>query len=178
MSLMLDVAQLDEAPIGSTHYVDLKGDALMPAGDILTHITGRLSLSRTDRGIRVYGPLQASVESDCSRCLVPFTGWVTLNLDDMYSPFVGPRSRSHYRVERRDEAGFRINDRHHLDLTEAVRQYLVAATPLKPLCQPDCLGICPQCGRDLNAEICNCQFPAAPSWESLRHLLPIQMMEK
>lgn len=178
MCLTLDVAQLNEAPIGSTHYVDLEGHALMPTGDILTHITGRLSLSRTDRGIRVHGPLQASVASDCSRCLVPFTGWVTLNLDDMYLPFVSLRSRNHYRAERREGAGFRINDSHHLDLTEAVRQHLIAATPLKPLCQPGCLGICPQCGSDLNAEICNCQSPAEPSGESLRHLLPIQIMEK
>ena len=39
-----------------------------------------------------------------------------------------------------------------LDLSAWARDALVLALPDKILCRPDCAGLCPVCGRDLNDE--------------------------
>ena len=72
-----------------------------------------------------------------------------------------------------EEPGFfTIDDHHILDLTEAVRQYILLATPMKPLCRKDCAGLCPTCGCNLNQVSCNCPpSPADSRWSELKKLL-------
>ena len=43
-----------------------------------------------------------------------------------------------------------------LDITELVRDTLIAAQPIQNLCKPDCKGLCPKCGENLNERECNC----------------------
>ncbi len=42
-----------------------------------------------------------------------------------------------------------------LDISELVRDVLVAAQPIQNLCKPDCKGLCPNCGKPLEGE-CTC----------------------
>jgi uncharacterized protein len=73
--------------------------------------------------------------------------------------------------EGEDVEVFRIDDHHHLDLTEAVRQALVTQLPMRPLCRPDCAGLCARCGADLNEGPCGCpDEPADDRWSVLRGL--------
>jgi uncharacterized protein len=58
--------------------------------------------------------------------------------------------------ERPDHDAFLIDSNHILDLTEAVRQYREASLEMQPLCRPECKGLCPRCGRDLNEGDCGC----------------------
>ena len=44
-----------------------------------------------------------------------------------------------------------------IDLKEDVREAIILAFPLKPLCRPECRGLCPHCGRNLNEEKCECR---------------------
>jgi uncharacterized protein len=46
---------------------------------------------------------------------------------------------------------------HVLDLGEMLREQFYLALPMRPLCRPDCQGLCPQCGADRNVEACQCQ---------------------
>ena len=50
----------------------------------------------------------------------------------------------------------RIDDTHVLDLHEVLRQYVIADGPMKPLCRPDCPGLCQHCGINLNQGRCEC----------------------
>ncbi len=43
-----------------------------------------------------------------------------------------------------------------LDISQEIRQQIILNLPLKPLCQDNCQGLCPQCGGNLNFEKCNC----------------------
>jgi uncharacterized protein len=43
-----------------------------------------------------------------------------------------------------------------LDITELVRDTLIAAQPIKNLCKNDCKGLCPVCGKNLNDGECDC----------------------
>ena len=44
-----------------------------------------------------------------------------------------------------------------LDVTEVARQHLLLALPMVPVCRPDCRGLCPRCGANLNERECGCQ---------------------
>lgn len=47
-----------------------------------------------------------------------------------------------------------------LDLFSLVRDDILLELPIKHLCSDDCLGLCPQCGQNLNEGKCNCKKEA------------------
>ena len=44
----------------------------------------------------------------------------------------------------------RLTDHHELDLEIPIREAISLAEPIAVLCRPDCRGLCPECGQDLN----------------------------
>jgi uncharacterized protein len=54
-----------------------------------------------------------------------------------------------------------------VDVTPAVREELVLAAPTFLLCRDDCRGICPRCGKDLNAGPCGCAPATDSRWQQL-----------
>src|SRR3982751_6522462 len=55
-----------------------------------------------------------------------------------------------------------------LHLLRMVRELALLDAPESPLCRPDCAGLCPICGADLNEGSCECEAPKAPSpWDVL-----------
>jgi uncharacterized protein len=44
-----------------------------------------------------------------------------------------------------------------VDVTDEIRQSVILALPVKPLCRPDCRGLCDICGKNLNQGSCNCR---------------------
>ena len=58
-----------------------------------------------------------------------------------------------------------------LDLHEGVRQYILMSEPAKPLCRPDCKGLCPECGNNLNQTTCSCdRTPIDPRLAALKDI--------
>jgi len=92
-------------------------------------------ITRTGNFISVDLKIDAAVHLDCSRCLEEFTAplakQINLNLP----------------VENRDT----------IDITDNVREEIILGYPLKPLCRPDCRGLCPNCGENLNKGKCSCK---------------------
>ena len=43
-----------------------------------------------------------------------------------------------------------------IDLDSDIREEVILDYPLKPLCKPDCQGLCPKCGKNLNQGGCSC----------------------
>ena len=73
--------------------------------------------------------------------------------------------------ETDNELIFPIDQNHQLDLREAIRQNLLLALPMQPLCKETCAGLCPQCGKNLNEGSCNCQPPIDERLSALADLL-------
>ncbi len=168
--MQINVAQLLKAPIGSIRdyevreVIDVTGDG---NGSL---VQGKVRLMRTDRSILVKGVLDTEVELTCSRCLSSFSCPLTLNIEEEYYPTTDVVTGASLPVP--DEPGcFTIDERHVLDLTEAIRQYALLAIPMKPLCREDCAGLCPHCGCNLNLGACNCPPRGAdPRWSELSKL--------
>jgi uncharacterized protein len=59
-----------------------------------------------------------------------------------------------------------------IDLTPVLREYTLLEIPISPLCQPDCKGLCPICGNNLNEGDCNHEDESGdPRLASLKRLL-------
>ena len=64
----------------------------------------------------------------------------------------------------------RIGSDFKIDLTPLLREELILATPLAPLCKPDCKGLCLECGRDLNEDPHDHDAPVDERWSRLSKL--------
>ena len=163
--MQINVSQLLKETIGArrNYQVAESVDGTATSGIV----EGELRLLRTDRGILVRGRLNAEIEVDCSRCLSVFHCPVVLNIEEEYFPTTDVLSGAPLPLP--DEPGtFTIDEHHILDLSEAVRQYVLMAIPMKPLCHEDCAGLCPHCGSNLNVEPCRCSSPPIdPRWSQL-----------
>lgn len=54
-----------------------------------------------------------------------------------------------------------------LDLRSVLAEQVLLDLPMKPLCGDDCLGLCAQCGKNLNHEACDCDAPVDPRFSAL-----------
>ncbi|MEW6210600.1 MAG: DUF177 domain-containing protein, partial [Acidobacteriota bacterium] len=58
-----------------------------------------------------------------------------------------------------------------IDLDDVVREQVELALPMSRLCKEDCLGLCQQCGADLNEGPCQCDAEESdPRWATLKEL--------
>ena len=138
----------------SSDVLELPADAdppLAPAGDITYH----LSAVMAGADLVVTGSASVPLATVCARCL-----------DDIRVPISVKGLCFHFEKVRDLE----------VDLTDDVREELLLAIPSCFYCSPDCKGICPVCGTNLNHASCSCDRDrtepepdsAAPSpWDQL-----------
>jgi DUF177 domain-containing protein len=120
-----------------------------------------LTLTQTSSGLVLELELDVRMVGPCFRCLgdaeLPAT--VRSREYQATSPGESDELRTPYLVDDR------------LDLSAWARDAVVLALPDKILCRPDCAGICPVCGRDLNREPHEHEEKEAdPRWAALSEL--------
>ncbi|GAA1682573.1 YceD family protein [Fodinicola feengrottensis] len=99
-----------------------------------------LRLEVVSEGVYASGTVTAPLAGECGRCLEAIDTEVVVDVQEL---FVFPDSTT---AETTDEEELpRLKD-DTIDLEEVVRTAIVLALPPNPLCQPDCAGLCPDCG--------------------------------
>ena len=128
-----------------------------------------LRLESVMEGVLVSGTATVPVEGECGRCLTDFQDTVTVDIQELYAY---PDSTSDVTSEE-DEVSRLHGD--FIDLEPALRDAVVLALPVNPLCRDDCPGLCPDCGvhwDDLPADHSHDQ--ADPRWAALEKMLDQQ----
>ena len=157
-----NVAELLKSLPGTTRLLVIDdpepdfGPDLTPVGAV----RGAARLVRTQDAILAYCRGGGTFQLECSRCLEPFQVELAVSFEEQFLPSLNIVTGS--ALEPPEDTALRIDERHVLDLTEISRQYFLMALPLNPLCTPDCAGLCPGCGVNLNAVICSCD-PEPPA---------------
>jgi len=166
--MQFNVARLLKGPVGTNQRHTLNV-TFAPDEDTQTdHVQGWACLMRVDQGVWVSGSLEATAVCACSRCLQEFPLSVQFRLDDIYLPVMDVTTGASLPLPEEADPHFTIDGHHVLDITEAVRQSTILALPMKPLCQADCAGICPECGVNRNEARCACQSGGIdPRWAPL-----------
>lgn len=113
-------------------------------------------LTNAGEGILASGLLKAHVEGTCDRCLEPAEFEVAGEVDEYYL-FEEPVNEDGSASDEEDEVDYSlVGDDETVDLTAALQSALIMETPYVVLCTPDCKGLCPTCGANLNLGDCGC----------------------
>ena len=121
---------------------------------------------------RLSGPLRTTVRRSCSRCLEPFDVRTVLDIDVRYHPQRANTGEGEHEISDDDlSIAYYRDDRIHLG--DLVREQLRLASPMKPLCNDDCRGLCSVCGANRNETTCDCDTSwHDPRFDRLRALRP------
>ncbi len=123
-------------------------------------------LESVTEGVYVSGQVRAPLVGECARCLDEFDGEVDVELSEL---FAFPDSVTDETTDP-DELPRVVDER--IDIEQTVRDAVVLTLPLAPLCDPDCQGLCPECGErraDLAPD--HGHETLDPRWAALRERL-------
>jgi uncharacterized protein len=134
------------------------GQRYLPVPD---RVPAEFVVSRASTGTLFELRFRARLHGPCYRCL----GDAVLDL---------PISAREYQATSpgdAEELGTQYVEDERLDIAAWARDAVALALPEKILCRPDCAGLCPVCGRDLNAEPHTHEDEAKdPRWAALEEL--------
>lgn len=180
----------------SPTITDITAEGLSLAGDVMGEDLGvtdedlvlrgslaiGLDLRAIDRTLYVTGVVEGTAVRQCVRCLKDFDDPVAFSVRVAYERegkaavhAVKPDVRGKRKAaeesevtpeEPNDDLYYYSGD--HLELAPMLREQLILASPMHPLCTEDCRGLCAHCGKDLNEGMCPC---ATESTESPFHVL-------
>lgn len=117
----------------------------------------RLHVRREGEEVVVTGEVAASVPLTCSRCLEEFRMQARPSVDVRYVPRPALRRVGELGS---DELDLDFYDNDELNLAALVETETTLALPMKPLCRPECRGLCAVCGANRNVVECTCQASA------------------
>ncbi|WP_207569030.1 YceD family protein [Mycobacterium decipiens] len=120
-----------------------------------------LRVESVSEGVLVTGTVAAPTVGECSRCLSPVRGRVQVALTEL---FAYPDSATDETTDM-DEVGRVVDET--IDLEQPIIDAVGLELPFSPVCQPDCPGLCPQCGVALAAEPGHHHDQIDPRWAKL-----------
>ncbi|NJN55678.1 MAG: DUF177 domain-containing protein [Anaerolineae bacterium] len=161
--LRFNLGFLLETSLGTSRTIELTYPNIQVADDLnLTPLIGTFVVTRTGEGIYVSGLLKSQFNITCVRCLEDGQLAAHLQIDDLfyYPPTTAP------------EGEFVVGEDGFIDLAPLVRELALLEIPIQPVCKPDCLGLCVECGQNLNEGDCGCTLDDIdPRMVALRQLL-------
>jgi uncharacterized protein len=126
-----------------------------------------LRLQSVSEGVYVSGTVRGPLRGECGRCLRAIDDSIEVNVAELYAY---ANSTTDETTED-DEVGRLQGDL--IDLEPVVRDAVVLALPVNPVCREDCRGLCPTCGvawEDLPADHRHGQIDSR--WAALNSLRP------
>ncbi|MCX4746588.1 DUF177 domain-containing protein [Kitasatospora sp. NBC_01287] len=135
-----------------------------------------LRLESVVEGVLVTGTAEAQVTGECVRCLEPVEDDLDVEFQELfYYPETDERGRSR-KPSSEDEASEEDEEETYrlegdfFDLEPVLRDAVVLALPLQPVCQEDCLGLCSECGARLSDDPDHHHDAVDPRWAALQGL--------
>jgi len=98
-------------------------------------LKARAMVSRITNVVSVDLEVIATEILTCGRCLKEFEKEITKEVNFSYP------------VESSDQ---------YIDLSQDIREEIILDYPYVPLCDPECKGLCPKCGKNINEGGCSC----------------------
>lgn len=145
--------------------LDLTEDDVLVLGPLAVS----LDLMNVEGLVAVTGVLEGTIVRECVRCLKKYEGPLAFSVRAAFIPEAKSGPRHQKRVDPRKaraevvetEPEEEPDDQYHyqdnqLELAPMLREHVILSMPMQPLCSEDCLGLCAQCGKNLNEGRCQC----------------------
>lgn len=174
--MQFDIIGIPDEGIEVSYQENPSAISLSPDLSFRENLEIHATLYKSGRTVIVSGEIQAAPSQICGRCSVSFFSPLNIPFNEVFvpKPSVHPASRAEERRARRasernkkepddDEEGSNIDEQEEyyyegnsLSLDEMIREQVLLAVPMRPLCSEDCKGLCAVCGADLNKGACGC----------------------
>lgn len=155
---LFDKSRISLSSEAGSNFLDVEGCQLVGP------LALEMEIEFTGSSYLLSGTVEGTMRMQCSRCLA-----------DTEQPLQGEFFRTLVESEQVGAFGDQedvlpvVND--EVDLSRAVYEALLMAIPVAAACSPDCKGLCPGCGQNLNSEECQCaKEDIDPRWEKLAQI--------
>jgi uncharacterized protein len=141
----INVGFIAHEEIGRSHDFPFEFDKITLGEDLeLRNFNGIVNIGRTPQGLVVQSDFSAETTLECVRCLTNFEHKLNWSFTDLYA--FDQRSET--------DSGLILPEDGQIDLAELLRECALLEVPISPICKPDCLGLCAECGQNLNEKDC------------------------
>ena len=128
----------------------------------LRNVTGSVHVGRTQQGLVVQGNFSGDTTLQCVRCLNEFSQHLEWEFTELYA----------FDRKSVSESGLILPESAQIDLAPLLREYALLEIPISPIHDPECKGLCIECGQDLNIIDCgHNQHPDESPFSELKNLL-------
>ena len=140
----INVGFIIHEEVGYSHRIPFELEKVKLDDFELQNLTGEVTIDRTPQGLVVQGKFSAETQLECVRCLKEFKFPLEWEFTELYA----------FSKKSVSETALLLPDDAHIDLAPLLREYALLEIPIKPLHDPDCKGLCIECGQDLNIKDC------------------------
>ena len=142
----LNVGFIIHETIGYSRDFPFEAAAVQLPPDLeLTDLVGEVRITRTAQGLLVQVKMAARMLTECARCLEDFNQPLQIGFTELYA----------FTSNSLTESGLLVPESGKIDLAPLIREEMLLAMPISPICRSDCQGLCPVCGENLNRVHCN-----------------------
>lgn len=140
----INVGFIVHEEIGFTHEFRFDVEKAVLDDLELRNVIGSVQVGRTQQGLVVQGNFSGDTTLQCVRCLEDFSHHLEWDFTELYA--FNDRSVT--------ESGLIMPETAQIDLAPLLREYALLEVPISPLHDPECKGLCIECGQDLNIRDC------------------------
>ena len=156
----------DEIPVGGLSF-RLDDDSWLPGDEIVCQGSSQCAVSLKKEGERVLfaGTLRLPVVLECDRCLDSFVYTLTEEFEVVFE-LLAKEEEAAFASEhfcKSSELDVVYLAEPVVDVFSVLAQQVYLSLPEKRLCSDTCLGLCPECGTNLNHCPCDCAGSAGAS---------------
>jgi uncharacterized protein len=129
---------------GYSHEIPFEFEKVKLEDLELQNFIGKIDIGRTPQGLIVQGHFSADTKLECVRCLKEFNDSLDWEITELYA----------FTKKSLSESELLVPDDAQIDLAPLIREYALLEIPIKALHDPECKGLCIECGQDLNLKDC------------------------
>lgn len=158
--MILDLSEIARTAGASYHHIIDVSIKEIEDIKLTAPIRGSINISSTGNVLLMNGEIDTEVELTCNRCGIVYPQPLHAEIEEAFIINSPSDRNAALTVEEDDDAPdtrlFNAGSV-ELNLDELLRQSVLLAIPLKPLCNEGCPGLCANCGNPLIEGPCNCQ---------------------
>lgn len=141
----LNVGFIVNNEVGFSNEFPFDFNKIKVADDLeLRDFHGSANVGRTPQGLLVTGAFECSFKVECVRCLCEFDTTFHWEMTELFA----------FSKKSVTDSDLILPDDAQIDLAPLMRDYALTEIPISPICKPECKGLCPTCGQDLNKKDC------------------------
>ena len=140
----INVGFIIHEEVGYSHEIPFEIEKIKLDDLVLKNLVGKVDIGRTPQGLVVQGSFEADTMLECVRCLKEFTYPLDWEFTELFA----------FTKKSVSESELLVPEDAQLDLAPLIREYALLEIPIKPLHDPECKGLCIECGQDLNISDC------------------------